>query len=142
MPKTIILDTNIFISAVIFGGMNLEILDLIVSEKLKLYVSRHSIEEMLEKMINKFNSSQEDIEDVITFTQFYGNLVELTLKIDVCRDSEGNFLLELTQTVNANYLITRDKDLLSLTSSKWKNTIIIKPEDFLPLVRAFDLDTK
>jgi predicted nucleic acid-binding protein len=67
------------------------------------------------------------------FVEKKGILVEPTVKIEKSRDSNDNFLLELAETTQANYVITRDKDLLVLEN--WKDTIIIKPEDFLPHLR-------
>ena len=40
------------------------------------------------------------------------------------------------ETVKADFLITRDKDLLSLPKNKWKVTEIITPEVLLHLLRT------
>lgn len=54
-------------------------------------------------------------------------------KLNICRDPEDNFVLELAQAEQADYIVTRDKDLLDM--KKWKKTLIVKPENFLPVLR-------
>jgi len=48
-------------------------------------------------------------------------------------------MLELAEEAQAEYLITRDKDLLELPQQEWKDTKIIRPEEFLPLLRSLQL---
>jgi len=62
-------------------------------------------------------------------------LYEPRIKISVCRDKQDNFILELAETSKAEFIITRDKDLLDLLNKKWKKTKIVKPEDFLTKIR-------
>jgi uncharacterized protein len=57
------------------------------------------------------------------------------VEVTVCRDPEDNFILELAETCQADYIVTRDKDLLELPGQVWKKTRIVKPEAFLPLMR-------
>jgi uncharacterized protein len=64
-------------------------------------------------------------------------IVHPAIAVDKSRDIKDNFLLELSEVTDAEYLITRDNDLLVL--KKWKNTTIIMPEDFLPLLREMNL---
>ena len=45
-----------------------------------------------------------------------------------CKDKKDNFLLDLSFEANADYLITRDKDLLEL--NPFKDTKIIAPVEF------------
>lgn len=75
----------------------------------------------------------------MTFLDTKGVLVQAVAKVTVCRDPEDNFVLELAETVKADYLITRDKDLLELPQKEWKNTKIVKPEEFLPHLRFLKL---
>jgi putative PIN family toxin of toxin-antitoxin system len=54
--------------------------------------------------------------------------VDVRSKVDVCRDPKDNFLLALAQDGIADYLITGDKDLLSM--KKWGTTKIVLLTDF------------
>ena len=44
-------------------------------------------------------------------------------------------MLKNQPPLTADYLITRDKDLLDLPNKRWKNTKIVKPEQFLSYLR-------
>ena len=55
---------------------------------------------------------------------FYGELIEVTSNIKKkCRDANDDFLLSIAVDSQADYLVTGDKDLLSLVSIQ--NTKII-----------------
>jgi putative PIN family toxin of toxin-antitoxin system len=50
-----------------------------------------------------------------------------------CRDPKDNFLLDLAQTVHADFLITGDNDLLVL--KQHFDTVIISFNDFISFVK-------
>ncbi len=135
---SIVVDINQFLSGFIYHGMMKLVFDLVLNNKLTLYVSSILKEEVLEKL-QEYGISQQVQDEVMLFMERRGILIEPTVKILVCRDPEDNFVLELAETSQANYLITRDKDLLVLPGKIWKDTKIMKPEDFLPLLRSYNL---
>ena len=49
--------------------------------------------------------------------------------ITICRDPKDNFLLALAKDAGADYLITRDEDLLTI--KQFEKTIILTLEDFI-----------
>jgi putative PIN family toxin of toxin-antitoxin system len=132
----IVVDTNQFLSGFIYHGMMKTVFDLVLDTKLRLYVSPALKTEVLEKL-QEFNVDELARNEVMFFMDLRGILVKPTMKIEACRDKEDNFALELSEESNADYLITRDNDLLDL--HRWKQTKIIKPEDFLPLLRKMNL---
>ena len=132
----IVVDTNQFLSGFIYHGMMKIVFDLVVDKKINLYVSPALKDEVLEKL-QFFGVSKQVQQEIMSYMEVRGILIEPAIKIEVCRDKEDNFTLELSETAKANYLVTRDKDLLEL--KKWKNTEIIIPEDFLPLLRKMGL---
>jgi len=112
------------------------VFDLVIDEKIHLYVSLPLKDEVREKL-QFFAVSKEGQKEVLSFIEDNSIIVEPTISIDVCRDKEDNFALELAEASQADYLITRDKDLLTLKN--WKQTEVINPEDFLPLLRKMKL---
>ncbi len=134
----IVVDTNQFLSGFIYHGMIKVVFDLILDNKLKLYVSPALKTEILEKL-EKFEINEHAQNEVMYFMETRGILIEPTVKVDVCRDKKDNFLLELSEEAQANYLITRDKDLLDLPEQRWKETHIIKPEAFLHTLRKIKI---
>jgi len=51
---------------------------------------------------------------------------------DICRDPDDNHILQLAQYIEADYIITGDKDLLIL--EQFEGTLIISPSDFNDLI--------
>lgn len=131
----IVLDTNVFISGLLYGGMSYKILKLITDNKLQLCASEELAKEVVEKF-KAHEASEEQIVDVEKYLRKEGVLSIPTIKVTVSRDPKDNYLLELAETSEADYLITRDKDLLELPKKRWKNTKIIKPEEFLVYLRS------
>ena len=60
--------------------------------------------------------SHSDIEDLLETIEEYAEFVTVHTRIEVCRDPKDNFLLSLSIDGNADFLITGDKDLLTLTN--------------------------
>jgi hypothetical protein len=127
----IILDTNIWISFLITKSMK-GIDKLIFNDKAVLLFSNESLTEFIdvisrEKLKPYF--TKDDIASLIDLIEEYGEIIEVTSKVDVCRDNEDNFLLSLAKDGKADYLITGDKDLLVLDN--FSKTKITKLTDFL-----------
>ena len=134
--KRIILDTNLWISFLI--SKKLTALDnLIKTEKVVLIFSEELLEEFTEVVkrpkIKKF-FAKKDVEKLWeTFDQF-AELIEVTSKLNLCRDEKDNFLLNLSVDGNADYLVTGDKDLLVL--KKIKKTKILTYREFIKIVKS------
>ncbi len=132
----ITVDTNQYLSVFVFHGELMKLVfELVIDDKIDLYMSSVLRDEVLQKL-HYFGVSKQVKNEVMSFIETKGILVEPTVRVKECRDSEDNFLLELAEAAKVNYLITRDKDLLSLPKSAWKVTKIITPEAFLPLLRV------
>lgn len=130
----IVLDTNIFLSAFIFTGLLAQkIIDLASEKKLQLCTSANLEEEVFRKL-SKLQASDEIVANVNLL--FKASLAyNPQIRITVCRDPKDNFILELAQTCKADYIITRDKDLLDIPGKRWENTKIVKPEELLSYLR-------
>lgn len=132
----IVVDTNQFLSVFVFRGLLTKLIfELVIDNRIDLYVSPALKSEVSQKL-HYFGVNKQIENEVIHFIETKGILAVPTVKVTVCRDSEDNFLLELTETVKADFLITRDNDLLSLPKNTWKVTKIMKPEVFLHLLRT------
>ena len=108
------------------------ILELVLNKKLTLFVSP-PLKTELTKKPTEFNVPQQLQDEIMLFIDTRATLLDPTVKIEKSRDRDDNFLLELAETAQAEFLITRDKDVLVL--EQWKNTKIVMPEAFLPLLR-------
>ena len=134
----IVVDTNQFLSGFIYHGMTKIVFDLVLDSKLKLYVSP-ALKEEISKKLYEFEINERAQNEIKYFIETRGILTEPVVKVDICRDPKDNFILELAEETQADYLITRDKDLLELPGGEWKDTKIIRPEEFLPFLRSLQL---
>ena len=127
----IILDTNLWISFLITKNLT-KLDEIIFSRKCVLVFSQELLEEFItvarRPKFRRFFSSS-DIEQIIETIEDYAEFIEVSSKIKVCKDPKDNFLLSLSLDGNADFLLTRDKDLLIL--SKYGKTTIITISDFL-----------
>jgi putative PIN family toxin of toxin-antitoxin system len=132
----IILDTNIYISAFVFDKKILELLDLCYA-KYKVFISIEILQEINDKFFGeKMKKIQPDynlknIQDFYTKITSQSSLAFPSQKINLSRDLDDNKFLELAKEVSADYLITGDKDLLTLKT--FEKTKILKPSQFLDL---------
>ena len=127
----IITDTNILISYLI--GRELKSLkDLFEEENIEFIINDKLIEEFVKKVtLPKFRNYFE-VDKALAFIKFLkrrATSVEVISKITMCRDSKDNFLLALAKDAGVDFLITGDKDLLSL--KRFENTEIVSPNEFV-----------
>jgi uncharacterized protein len=134
----IIIDTNVYFSGYAFKGIPLEVINLACSEKIVVYCSFRIWDEIVNKfMVGRMKEIQKDFYDIEKVQSFLDNLEKSitfkvpTKKVDVCRDVKDNMILELASEVNADYIITGDKDLLVL--NHFENSKILKPSQFLEI---------
>ncbi|MHB1335480.1 MAG: putative toxin-antitoxin system toxin component, PIN family [Candidatus Humimicrobiaceae bacterium] len=129
---TLVLDTNVLISAIVFKGRPEIILkSCILENKFDGVVSPEILAELIKKLKIKFGFSDELTKEwELIFKNTLKNMLP-SYNIKVCRDPDDNKILDLAVFSGADYIITGDKDLLSL--GKYKDIIIITPADFINL---------
>jgi len=126
----VILDTNIFISAVLYKGTPLKILQLCISEeKIEIAISPELLAELIAKLKYKFGLKNQTLESLKNMLEnsVSNFLPEYTTKI--CRDDSDNKIIDLAIYANAGFIITGDKDLLELKN--YKGIKIITASEFL-----------
>jgi putative PIN family toxin of toxin-antitoxin system len=127
----IIIDTNLWISFLITKDYS-KLDDILFSKQSILIFSQELLDEFLEvagrpKFRRFFTTS--DIEELLETIDEFADFVIVNTKINICRDEKDNFLLSLSVDGNADFLLTGDKDLLTLTN--FGNTSIITITEFL-----------
>jgi len=81
------------------------------------------------KRINNFNYQK-----FLFFIRSSAVMVESISVVDICRDPKDNFLLAIAKDAKADYLITRDQDLLVL--KKFENTLIVTLNEFIEIINV------
>jgi len=130
----LVIDTNVIISFLISKYSKEELFYKLLKQvklgEIELFYSSETFKELLEsikipKIQDRLNKNTSRF---VADYKFMAIGVEVISKLTICRDPRDNMYLELAKEVNADFLITGDKDLLEL--KHFENTTILKPVDF------------
>ncbi len=128
----VVLDTNVIISAIIFGGKPRQLIYMIHEMKFEAYFSKDIIDEVLEILEMKFDYPKNKLITVENELTSMGELVEPGVKLSVIKeDPDDDKIIECAVAAEADYIVSGDKHLLSF--EKYGNIEILKTADFLEL---------
>jgi uncharacterized protein len=133
----VVLDVNVWISALLWGGFPSRILHLSRQNKLTIFISESLLEELeitlqRPKFKNQLKKRNHSVEYLIAITQgFSQKCSNLSLNVPELRDPKDNHILAAALSANAEVLITGDQDLLVL--SEFSGILIMKPTDFMEI---------
>ncbi len=130
----VVLDTNVIISALMFGGTPQKVLDLIRVFELELILSPFILEEVDEVLKKKFQwpaSQRYRVQELLRQQATIVTPTTIPKKIKACK--ADNQILACAEATDADVLVTGDKKHL-LPLKKWKGTRITDPSEFLELL--------
>jgi putative PIN family toxin of toxin-antitoxin system len=111
----VVFDTNVYISALMFGGLPGSLLDLAFLQSFILVISPALMDELDEKLRLKFEVSAEDAAIVRAKLESNAEIVMPDVVLDVIEDDpDDNRVLECAVKGSANYIVTGDRHLLKL----------------------------
>jgi len=128
-PVRIVLDTNILVSAIGFGGKPRTILEMALEKKVKGITSSILLAELEDVIVKKFPELEKDLEHILQRSRRKFRIVKPKDSITVTTDEPDNRVLEAAVTGDCEYIITGDKELLALGS--FKGIQIVTPQEFL-----------
>lgn len=128
----IVVDTNVFISGVLFGGNPQKVIEAWLNKKYIFCLSPELKAEILNKLQRKFSISIYTLQTIGRALETKTEKYIPKKKILICKDPTDNFLLELADEAQADYLISGDKLVLKL--KQYNKTKILSPKDFLKLL--------
>ncbi len=110
----VVLDTNILISAFIFGGKPRQILSLTLTNRIQMFISPVLIAEFFDVVNKKFDLSAQEL--ALTKNQIENkfSIVKPKKSLHIVRDEDDNRVLEAAIDGKCDYIVTGDKDLLDL----------------------------
>jgi len=127
----VILDTNIYISAILFGGKPEKIRKLSKEKKIELLVSEAIIAEVAEVLRKKFDWESWQISQIIDEIRETATLVIPNQTIFVIKkDKDDNRILECAIEGKTQYIISGDKRHL-LPLKEYQGIKILSPSEFL-----------
>jgi uncharacterized protein len=133
----VVIDANVIISAA-FGGRPLEAVVQALEDH-EVYLSL-TIEQELQEVISGL-SKKLTKEQILFIRKKFQQLLSLAKRISISthvvlsRDAKDDHYLSLCKEARADFLITGDKDLLSISQESLKKNeiscLIVSPQDFL-----------
>ncbi len=127
----VVLDTNVLISAILFGGKPRRILEKAIRGEIRLCLSEPILEELSGVLRrSKFDYSLEKVQTLLTELTSIADFVNPSQIIRlVLEDPDDNRILECAVEAKANYIITGDFHLLKL--SRYRDIEIVNAFTFL-----------
>jgi len=131
----VVADTNIFISALMFGGLPGSFLDLALLRSIVLVTSPELVDELDEKLRLKFEVSPEDADAIRAKLEDCAVVVKPNVALEVVSDDpDDNRVLECAVTGRADYIVSGYRHLLKL--SVYESIPIITVRQFMDAIKA------
>ena len=117
MAVRAVIDTNIWVSALLNPfGFPARLRKSFEEGFFHPIISEPLIEELAEvlnrpRIKNKYGIAEDDISELLTLVEERSEHVFLSGDINICRDSDDNFVIETAIKGQAEYLVTRDDDI-------------------------------
>lgn len=128
----VIIDTNVWVSGLVFGGNSRRILELFLKGYLTVVVSQELLKELRGVIKQKLPAYQPHLPLLIASIRKDADLVRLGEEaLDICRDPADNFVIETALAGNCTHLISGDQDLVSM--GHFRQIQIVSPREFLEL---------
>ena len=124
-----VLDTNILISAIIFGGNSEKIIESVQENKITAITSHVLLSELTEVLVKKFHFTPDKIYLVEELIKENFTIVQPSEIVNIVRDKDDNRVIEAAIKGKCQYIVTGDRDLLELKTHK--EIKIVTPEIFL-----------
>lgn len=125
----IVIDTNVVISGVFFGGYPRTVIDAVLDRKLSAFATTDIIDEYLEiaqeMVVRKQGNYREEL-----MSAFVGKmeLIETHSDIHASRDPDDDKFISCAKDSSALYIVSGDKDLLDL--KHYDNIQMITAKEF------------
>ena len=126
----VVADTNVYISALMFGGLPGRFLDLAQSQRFALVTSTALLDELDEKLRGKFAVSGRDALAIREKLEGNANVVEPDFVLNtVPDDPDDNRVLECAVAGKADFIVSGDRHLLRI--GDYEGIAIITVRHFL-----------
>ena len=111
----IVIDTNVFISGIFFGGYPREVLNQLIEERFTAFASREIITEYYE-IIDRMQSKKQGHlnASLLKLLAQKFSLVDVTSDLKLCRDPDDDIFINCAIDADAVYIVSGDNDLLDL----------------------------
>jgi len=131
----VVADTNVFISALMFGGVPGAFLDLALLPSFTLVTSPALLDELDDKLRVKFGVSDSDAELIRARLEATALVVEAEVVLAVVKDDpDDDRVLECAVAGKADYIVSGDRHLLKLGA--YQGIPILSVRQFMDSIEA------
>lgn len=127
------LDTNVLISAAVFGGNCARVVEMIGKKELGNVISFHVISEFSKVLEKKLELDEVEIKKALRPIIKSSNVIETKRNLGVLSYDPDNRILECAVVGEADYIITGDKKHL-LKLKEYEGIKILSPSEFLKAI--------
>ena len=125
----IVIDTNVLVSGVFFGGFPRKILSSVVDQKITACATAEIINEYEEIVQEMIERKQGHIDRAILTPLINAmEIIEPITHLEICRDPDDNKFLGCAKDSQALYIVSGDKDLLVI--EEYENIQIMTAKEF------------
>ena len=128
-PQRVVIDTNIIVSSIVYGGMPKRVVSLVIDEMAEGVTSPVLQAELIDVLSKKFSFSKEKLAQAGALLNESFTTVQPTRTISILEDDDDNRVLEAAIAGMCDAIITGDQDLLRL--KKYKGITIMTAKQFL-----------
>ena len=135
----VVLDSVVAVSAFLTEGLTADLVSQ-CQENVMLYTAAEILQEIRHVLLkkphlqNRYTYSSEKVEIFINYLKDISIIVPQLPEICVIeRDPKDDMIISCAVAVSADYIVSRDRDLLDL--GNYQQIQIVKPEDFIHILR-------
>jgi putative PIN family toxin of toxin-antitoxin system len=125
----VVLDSNVYVSALLFGGNPSTIIECAEEGLIELSISDSIRAEVERILAEKFSWPQERVREATSYLWSLAHSVAPQQTIADCSDPDDNRILECALDANATVIVTGDGHLLKL--HPYRGILILTPKQFL-----------
>lgn len=129
----VVIDTNILISAIVYGGIPRQVLTYVIDEHITGVTTRVLTAELIDVLSKKFHFTSRKLADAESLILDSFLILQPERTISLLEDDDDNRVLEAAVAGSCDYIVTGDKDLLRL--KQYRETAIVTSAEFL---KVFD----
>jgi len=129
--EKVVIDTNVLLSALRWGGLPWALLDELIKNEFEILISDKQLLELERVMTyERLGILIEDRKEFMDFLHEIGTIVSTNIKLQVVTaDVDDNIFLETAVEYGASFIVSGDRHLTELKS--FKGIEILKPREFL-----------
>jgi putative PIN family toxin of toxin-antitoxin system len=133
--QRVVLDTNVLISAILFGGPPREVLELVISGTIECSLSLSILDELRDVLRRpKFGFSVEQSLQVLEELYAVIDVIHPVERIFIlASDPDDNMILECAIASKAEFIVSGDRHLLDL--AQFRGILIVRPSEYLRMIR-------